>query len=134
MISYEVERDLVPLILSNCQYSVEKGGETLQEFNLEKIQQQVTSRFLQGKPLITLVVRRMGASCNLLQTTLQPVLVFISLLYSWHVLQQRRPKCIPPRSTSCRPYFTRVRSLSPNREYPPWCTDMTGIMSICLTM
>ncbi|EMP39294.1 hypothetical protein UY3_03467 [Chelonia mydas] len=55
VISYEVERDLVPLILSNCQYSVEKGGETLQEFNLEKIQQQVTSRFLQGKPLITLV-------------------------------------------------------------------------------
>ncbi|XP_075760215.1 E3 ubiquitin-protein ligase RNF213 isoform X4 [Pelodiscus sinensis] len=55
VISYEVERDLVPLILSNCQYSVEKGRETLQEFNLEKIQQQVTSRFLQGKPLITLV-------------------------------------------------------------------------------
>uniref|UniRef100_A0A452ISB0 RING-type E3 ubiquitin transferase n=1 Tax=Gopherus agassizii TaxID=38772 RepID=A0A452ISB0_9SAUR len=55
VISYEVERDLIPLILSNCQYSVEKGGETLQEFNLEKIQQQVTSRFLQGKPLITLV-------------------------------------------------------------------------------
>uniref|UniRef100_A0A8C8S421 RING-type E3 ubiquitin transferase n=1 Tax=Pelusios castaneus TaxID=367368 RepID=A0A8C8S421_9SAUR len=54
VISYEVERDLVPLILSNCQYSVEKGSETLQEFNLEKIQQQVTSRFLQGKPLITL--------------------------------------------------------------------------------
>ncbi|XP_074870414.1 E3 ubiquitin-protein ligase RNF213 isoform X2 [Carettochelys insculpta] len=55
VISYEVERDLIPLILSNCQYSVERGGETLQEFNLEKIQQQVTSRFLQGKPLITLV-------------------------------------------------------------------------------
>uniref|UniRef100_A0A8C3XRT9 RING-type E3 ubiquitin transferase n=1 Tax=Chelydra serpentina TaxID=8475 RepID=A0A8C3XRT9_CHESE len=55
VISYEVERDLVPLILSNCQYSVEKGRETLQEFNLEKIQQQVTRRFLQGKPLITLV-------------------------------------------------------------------------------
>ncbi|XP_067403324.1 E3 ubiquitin-protein ligase RNF213 isoform X3 [Emydura macquarii macquarii] len=55
VISYEVERDLIPLILSNCQYSVEKGGETLQEFNLEKIQQQVTSRFLQGKPLITLM-------------------------------------------------------------------------------
>ncbi|XP_053146867.1 E3 ubiquitin-protein ligase RNF213-like isoform X2 [Hemicordylus capensis] len=54
MISYEVERDLIPLILSNCQYSVEKGGEALEEFDLEKIQQQITSRFLQGKPLITL--------------------------------------------------------------------------------
>uniref|UniRef100_A0A8D0HB33 Ring finger protein 213 n=1 Tax=Sphenodon punctatus TaxID=8508 RepID=A0A8D0HB33_SPHPU len=54
VIGYEVERDLVPLILSNCQYSMEKGGEALQEFDLEKIQQQVTTRFLQGKPLITL--------------------------------------------------------------------------------
>uniref|UniRef100_A0A8C3MIP0 RING-type E3 ubiquitin transferase n=1 Tax=Geospiza parvula TaxID=87175 RepID=A0A8C3MIP0_GEOPR len=54
LISYEVERDLLPLILSNCQYSMEKGGETLQDFDLERIQQQVVSKFLQGKPLITL--------------------------------------------------------------------------------
>lgn len=56
VITYEVERDLIPLILSNCQYSVEKGRDTLQEFDLKKIQEQVTSRFLQGKPLITLTV------------------------------------------------------------------------------
>ncbi|XP_077022284.1 E3 ubiquitin-protein ligase RNF213 isoform X2 [Tamandua tetradactyla] len=54
VISYEVERDLTPLILSNCQYKVEPGGETLQEFDLEKIQRQITSRFLQGKPRFTL--------------------------------------------------------------------------------
>ncbi|KAK2493809.1 hypothetical protein MC885_004327 [Smutsia gigantea] len=54
VISYEVERDLNPLVLSNCQYKVEQGGETLQEFDLEKIQRQLTSRFLQGKPRITL--------------------------------------------------------------------------------
>ncbi|XP_042658256.1 E3 ubiquitin-protein ligase RNF213 isoform X2 [Tyto alba] len=54
LISYEVERDLIPLILSNCQYSMEKGGQTLQDFDLERIQQQVISKFLQGKPLITL--------------------------------------------------------------------------------
>lgn len=56
VISYEVERDLMPLILSNCQYRVEEGQETLQEFDLEKIQRQVTSRFLQGKPRLTLKV------------------------------------------------------------------------------
>lgn len=56
LISYEVERDLIPLILSNCQYSMEKGGETLQDFDLERIQQQIISKFLQGKPLITLTV------------------------------------------------------------------------------
>uniref|UniRef100_G1KRE3 RING-type E3 ubiquitin transferase n=1 Tax=Anolis carolinensis TaxID=28377 RepID=G1KRE3_ANOCA len=54
VITYEVERDLIPLILSNCHYSMEKGGEAIQEFDLEKIQQQVISRFLQGKPLISL--------------------------------------------------------------------------------
>ncbi|XP_034268690.1 E3 ubiquitin-protein ligase RNF213 [Pantherophis guttatus] len=54
MISYEVEKDLIPIILSNCQYSMQKGGEALQEFDLEKIEQQVINRFLQGKPKITL--------------------------------------------------------------------------------
>uniref|UniRef100_A0A8C7BJA4 Ring finger protein 213 n=1 Tax=Neovison vison TaxID=452646 RepID=A0A8C7BJA4_NEOVI len=54
VISYEFEQDLMPLILSNCQYRVEEGQETLQEFDLEKIQRQVTSRFLQGKPRLTL--------------------------------------------------------------------------------
>ncbi|KAM7069332.1 E3 ubiquitin-protein ligase RNF213 isoform 2-T4 [Molossus nigricans] len=54
VISYEVERDLMPLILSNCQYRVELGKENLQEFDLEKIQRQVISRFLQGKPKLTL--------------------------------------------------------------------------------
>lgn len=57
VISYEVERDLIPLILSNCQYHVEQGGETLQEFDLEKIQRQIISRFLQGKPRLTLKAR-----------------------------------------------------------------------------
>ncbi|MEE6515818.1 hypothetical protein FKM82_024889 [Ascaphus truei] len=55
VISYDMEKDLMPVILSNCQYSVESGGETLQELDLDKIQRQFTSRFLQGKPLITAV-------------------------------------------------------------------------------
>ncbi|XP_043925567.1 E3 ubiquitin-protein ligase RNF213 [Protopterus annectens] len=54
VIKYDAEQDMVPVILSNCQYSLESKGETLQDFNLEKIEQQICSRFLQGKPLITL--------------------------------------------------------------------------------
>ncbi|KAM9596356.1 E3 ubiquitin-protein ligase RNF213-like isoform 2-T2 [Trichechus inunguis] len=54
VISYEVEQDLMPLLLSNCQYKVEQGGEALQEFDLEKIQRQITSRLLQGKPRLML--------------------------------------------------------------------------------
>ncbi|XP_061079146.1 E3 ubiquitin-protein ligase rnf213-alpha [Conger conger] len=55
VIRYEPERDLLPLLLSHCQYSVERGQETLSEYDLPKIQQQLLTRFLQGKPLISLV-------------------------------------------------------------------------------
>lgn len=53
VIGYEVS-SVTPLILSNCQYQVVQGGENLQECNLEQIQRQITSRFLQGKPKLTL--------------------------------------------------------------------------------
>lgn len=56
VIRYELERDLMPLVLSNTQYSIERGQETLHEYDLPKIQQQIVSRFLLGKPLITLIV------------------------------------------------------------------------------
>ncbi|XP_062293931.1 E3 ubiquitin-protein ligase rnf213-alpha isoform X2 [Scomber scombrus] len=54
VIRYELERDLMPLVLANTQYSIERGQETVHEFDLPKIQQQILSRFLLGKPLITL--------------------------------------------------------------------------------
>ncbi|XP_067452688.1 E3 ubiquitin-protein ligase rnf213-alpha-like isoform X1 [Thunnus thynnus] len=52
VISYEVEKDLLPLVLSNCQYSLEHGHETISQYDLPRIQQQILTRFLQGKPLI----------------------------------------------------------------------------------
>lgn len=57
VIRYDVERDVLPLVLSQCQYSVERGrgGEgTLPDYDLPKIQQLLLTRFLQGKPRITL--------------------------------------------------------------------------------
>lgn len=56
VIHYELERDMMPLVLSNIQYSIKKGQETLYEYDLATIQQQIISRFLLGKPLITLNV------------------------------------------------------------------------------
>ncbi|KAM4740057.1 E3 ubiquitin-protein ligase rnf213-alpha-like [Anableps anableps] len=53
VICYDVEKDLLPLVLSNCQYSLERGHETISEYDLPRIQQQILTRFLQGKPLIT---------------------------------------------------------------------------------
>lgn len=58
VIRYEVERDLMPLVLSNTQYSIERGQETLHEYDLPKIQQQIVSRYLMGKPIITLIVSK----------------------------------------------------------------------------
>ncbi|XP_072522974.1 E3 ubiquitin-protein ligase rnf213-alpha-like isoform X2 [Salminus brasiliensis] len=54
VIRFEVDRDLLPLVLSNCQYSMERGRETLSEYDLPKIQQQLLTRFIQGKPRISL--------------------------------------------------------------------------------
>ncbi|XP_032364760.1 E3 ubiquitin-protein ligase rnf213-alpha, partial [Etheostoma spectabile] len=53
VIHYELEKDLLPLVLSNCQYSLEHGHETISQYDLPRIQQQILTRFLQGKPLIT---------------------------------------------------------------------------------
>ncbi|XP_073332592.1 E3 ubiquitin-protein ligase rnf213-alpha-like [Pagrus major] len=53
VIHYDMEKDLLPLVLSNCQYSLERGHETISQFDLPRIQQQILTRFLQGKPLIT---------------------------------------------------------------------------------
>ncbi|XP_038571429.1 E3 ubiquitin-protein ligase rnf213-alpha-like isoform X2 [Micropterus salmoides] len=53
VIRYEVEKDLLPLVLSNCQYSLERGHETISQYDLPRIQQQILDRFLRGKPLIT---------------------------------------------------------------------------------
>lgn len=55
VISYALEKDIVPIVLSNCQYSLESGKETLQEYDFQKIQHQLTSRLFLGKPLITMV-------------------------------------------------------------------------------
>ncbi|KAE8588683.1 hypothetical protein XENTR_v10022690 [Xenopus tropicalis] len=54
VISYEVETDLMPIILSNCQHNTQSDGKALEEIDLQRIQRQIISRFLQGKPRITL--------------------------------------------------------------------------------
>nr|XP_015798016.2 E3 ubiquitin-protein ligase rnf213-alpha [Nothobranchius furzeri] len=54
VIRYELERDVMPLVLSNTQYSIERGQQTLHEYDFHKIQQQIISHLLLGKPLITL--------------------------------------------------------------------------------
>ncbi|XP_005805466.2 E3 ubiquitin-protein ligase rnf213-beta [Xiphophorus maculatus] len=46
------ERELLPLILANCNYTLQKGGQTGSSYDLRVIQTQLARRFLAGKPLI----------------------------------------------------------------------------------
>lgn len=113
VITYEVERDLIPLILSNCQYSIEKGREALEEFDLEKIQQQIISRFLRGKPLITLRVGNVaGWGC-----------CFVSLVPTRSNSQHTEH----PSNVHLLSLFSTLFS---ERAFPHWCTGMTEIMSV----
>ncbi|XP_070707447.1 E3 ubiquitin-protein ligase rnf213-beta [Pempheris klunzingeri] len=46
------ERELLPLVLAHCHYTLKKGGETDSSYDLPAIQTQLIRRFLAGKPLI----------------------------------------------------------------------------------
>lgn len=90
VVSYEPERDLMPLVLSNCQYHVEQGGETSQEFDLEKIQRQIVSRFLQGKPRLTLKARLYSCGRRVSPVTVTPRVALVAAVLErrgcWDVL------------------------------------------------
>uniref|UniRef100_A0A667YC06 Ring finger protein 213b n=1 Tax=Myripristis murdjan TaxID=586833 RepID=A0A667YC06_9TELE len=49
------ERELLPLVLAHCHYTLRKGKETDSSYNLPGIQTQLARRFLSGKPLIEAV-------------------------------------------------------------------------------
>uniref|UniRef100_A0A8C4TA23 RING-type E3 ubiquitin transferase n=1 Tax=Erpetoichthys calabaricus TaxID=27687 RepID=A0A8C4TA23_ERPCA len=46
------QQDLLPIILSHCQYSLEKGQETETSYDFQGIERHVIRHFLKGKPLI----------------------------------------------------------------------------------
>ena len=49
------ERELLPLVLAHCHYTLVKGRETDISYDLMGIQTQLARRFLAGKPLIKAV-------------------------------------------------------------------------------
>ncbi|XP_051888724.1 E3 ubiquitin-protein ligase rnf213-alpha-like [Pristis pectinata] len=52
LILCDPDKDLIPLVLSNCQYTLEKGQETLPEYDISNIERQLIRQFLKGKPTI----------------------------------------------------------------------------------
>ncbi|XP_067860144.1 E3 ubiquitin-protein ligase rnf213-alpha-like isoform X2 [Heptranchias perlo] len=52
LILCDPDKDFIPLVLSNCQYSLEIGQETLPEYDIKNIERQLIRQFLNGKPSI----------------------------------------------------------------------------------
>ena len=50
LIAYDYERDLLPMILASCSYSLEMGRETQLEYNWEALEKQIIDRFIRGRP------------------------------------------------------------------------------------
>ena len=52
LIAYDPERDLLPLILAHCNYSLEVGQETLVQYDWAALERQLIDRFLKGRPFV----------------------------------------------------------------------------------
>lgn len=53
LISYHPDKDLLPIVLANCNYSFEVGQGTKVEYDFRNIERQVIDRFLFSKSVIT---------------------------------------------------------------------------------
>ena len=52
LIAYDPERDLLPLILAHCNYSLEVGKETLVQYDWAALERQLIDRLLRGRPFV----------------------------------------------------------------------------------
>ena len=52
LISYHPDRDLLPMILANCNYSFEVGQGTKVEYNFINLERQLMDRFLVSKSIV----------------------------------------------------------------------------------
>jgi hypothetical protein len=49
LISFQRERDLVPLIVANCNYSFSVGKSVSMEYDFDQLEKQVEERFIRGR-------------------------------------------------------------------------------------
>ncbi|KAJ7339378.1 hypothetical protein OS493_005772 [Desmophyllum pertusum] len=62
LIAYDPERDLLPLILAHCHYSLEVGQETLVHYDWAALERQLIDRFLRGRPFVEFKEERFAFS------------------------------------------------------------------------
>ena len=56
LVAYDVERDLMPLVLAHCDYSLAVGERTEISYNLPALEKQIIDRFVAGRPHIDMKV------------------------------------------------------------------------------
>ena len=52
LIAYDPDKDLLPLILAHCNYSLEVGKETSVQYDWAALERQLIDRFLRGRPFV----------------------------------------------------------------------------------
>lgn len=52
LIAYDYEKDLLPMMLASCSYSLEMGRETQLQYNWEALEKQIIDRLIRGRPQV----------------------------------------------------------------------------------
>jgi len=67
LISYDPERDILPLVLANCQYTFELGKGTKIEYDFVGLERQLMDKFLFAKSHIQ-IGRMLEVNCNFINS------------------------------------------------------------------
>ena len=57
LVAYDPDKDFLPMILANCDYSLKIGEGTIVEFNWKCLERQLVDRFIRGRPRLTSLVK-----------------------------------------------------------------------------
>lgn len=52
LVAYDSEKDLLPVMLANCTYTLEVGKDTSLQYNWEALQKQIVDKFIRGRPIV----------------------------------------------------------------------------------
>ena len=69
LIAYDLERDLLPLIVANCSYTVSLKEGITQHYDFEGLAKQIVDRFLRGccklQPDVSFIINSTKSYCSL---------------------------------------------------------------------
>ena len=52
LVAHDSEKDLLPVMLANCTYTLEVGKDTSLQYNWEALQKQIVDKFIRGRPIV----------------------------------------------------------------------------------